>query len=115
MRIAIKAGGSVMLTADQMLIHISSNIPNLMRLATAVMYVMGMYIIVVNLADMRNAPLIGPAGQQQKNMWTLWKHVFVGAALIYFPSTIHVATATMFSDTSPIAYVSDNSQFQICL
>lgn len=95
--------------ASQMLVNLSGNIPELMKLATAIMYVLGMYIIIISLAGMRNAPTLQSAGQGQTSMWTLWKHVFVGAALIYFPSLVHVGNASLFSTPLPYAYVTDTS------
>lgn len=94
---------------DQMLVNISETIPQLIALTTAISYVLGLYIIVTSIAGMRNAPIIHSAGQGQTSMWTHIKHVFVGSALIYFPSTVHEGTATLFGTSSPYAYIIDSS------
>lgn len=96
------------LNASEMIISISKNVPDLISLATAIAYVTGMYIIVTSIAGMRNSPAINQPGQGQVSMWSHVKHIFVGAALIYFPSAVHTATETLFGDysvTSAYAYV----------
>ncbi len=90
--------------ADTMLVNISNNIPELITLATAIMYLLGTYIIVISVAAMRNAALISSSGQGTPSMWDLWKQTLVGAALIYFPSTVDVGTATLFGQMAPYAY-----------
>lgn len=110
--------------AATMLQNIGLTIPELMRLATAIMYVLGMYIVVNSIAGMKNAPAIHSAGQGQTSMWAHIKHLFVGVALIYFPSTVHVGTATLFGESSPYGYVTNsispyqgvlNAALQVCL
>lgn len=96
----------------QMLATVSSNLPQIMALITAVIYIIGMYIIVVSVAAMRKAPLLRSAGQGEPDMWTCIKHMFVGAALLYLPTTINVATQTLFSSYAtgePYAYPTDAS------
>jgi uncharacterized membrane protein HdeD (DUF308 family) len=101
--------GVMYLDAQAMLINLSSNMPSLIKLATAIMYVLGTYIIVTSFAAMRHAPVIRQAENGQKSMFTLWKHVFVGSALIYFPSTIQATASTLFTDIAPYAYVLDSA------
>jgi hypothetical protein len=90
--------------ADAMLVNISQSIPELISLSTAIMYVIGTYIIISSVAAMRNAPILSAGGQGTPSMWDLWKQTFIGAALIYFPSTIDVGTATLFSQAIPYSY-----------
>jgi len=90
--------------ASEMLIHISNNIPQLISLATALAYIGGTYMIITAIAAMRHAPFLSSPQQEQQSMWPLMRKVFVGSALIYLPSIVHIGTYTFFNDTSPIIY-----------
>jgi hypothetical protein len=93
--------------AAEMLINISNTVPELMQLATALAYVGGMYLIIHNIAEMRNAPFLSSPGQGQQSVWALWRKVFIGAALMYLPSVVDVGTATFFTHQAPFAYIDE--------
>lgn len=95
--------------AAEMLININQSIPELMRLTTALAYVGGTFMMVMNIAAMRNAPFLSSPGQGQQSMWALLKKIFVGAGLIYLPSVIHVGTSTFWADESPLSYITTSN------
>jgi hypothetical protein len=94
--------------ASQMLIIISNNIPQLIRMATAITYVVGTYIVIVAVVKLRNAPFISAAGQGQASAGTHIGHIFIGAAMIFVITFIHVGTATLFGEQTPFSYIPDN-------
>lgn len=96
--------------AAQMLINISQTMPQLMRFVTALGYVYGTYLIVTNVAGLRNCAHIGHPSHGQHTVIDLLKKIFLGAMLIYLPDTIQVGTSTFWTNTAPFAYVVDGDE-----
>ena len=101
-----------MLTATVMLQNVANQLPEIIRLATALSYVMGSYFIITSIAAMRNSAMVSSSGQNATSTWSVLKQLFVGAALLYLPSSVTVGTATLFTDTSPLSYLADSSQLK---
>lgn len=95
--------------AETMLINFSDAIPYLMKLITGCAYVSGFYMIVTNVAGLRHATFITAPGQGHTSAMELLKKIVIGTLLIYLPSTVDMGTATLWAQTSPIAYITDFS------
>lgn len=96
-------------TAISMLHHVAKQIPELIRLVTSASYVIGMFFITMGIASLRHC---GHSGQQKQGHQTTLQPIligiFTGVCLMYLPSSMQVATATFFTNDSPISYVKDN-------
>lgn len=92
-------------TLDQAIQRLSDNIPQLMRLVTAFAYVMGFYLIVVGIMEMKHFGEGRTMMSREHGLTKPLLYLFVGAALIYLPSTIRTGLYTLWSAPSPLGYV----------
>lgn len=91
-----------------MIENLGKTIPSLMQLVTAIAYVMGMFLVIKGVAGLKEY------GEQRTSART--EHhglkasliaIFVGAALLYLPSSVRVGLSTFWSNPNPYAYVTD--------
>jgi hypothetical protein len=92
----------------QVLENFSTVVPDLMALVTACAFVGGMWMVIANVAGLRNAAYISMAGQNQRSVTSHIICLLIGGALMYLASTVQVGTATFWKDTSPFAYTQDS-------
>src|SRR3990167_10240954 len=90
--------------------NLSLAVPNLMRLVTALAYVMGMFFVV------RAVVLLKDYGESRTAQTTDRGHLkgglitlAVGAALLYLPTSVHVGMSTFWATPTPYAYITDQS------
>jgi uncharacterized membrane protein HdeD (DUF308 family) len=98
----------MLVDAATMLQNFASEVPQLMRLATALAYVLGMYFIIHGIKLLKNV------GSNANNGETPLMHcltfIAVGSALIYLPSTIQSLTNTFWQSSTPYSYLNYSSQ-----
>lgn len=92
--------------AGDMLKRITDQIPALMRLVTAVGYVLGFIFIFNGIVKMKHLGESRTMMSQEHSISGPLIYLFVGAALIYLPSAVSVGTSTFWSQPNPIQYVS---------
>jgi hypothetical protein len=98
-------------SAQTMLVNIGEQIPNLMRLITAVAYVMGLYCIIHGVILMKH---LGEARTQMSHEHSISKpiaYLAVGAGLTYLPSTIQVGLSTFWVNPNPYGYLQMQSDW----
>ena len=99
------------LTASEVLAKIASQIPNLMRLVTAIAYVTGMYFVFHGIL------LLKQYGEQRTQM--SGQHhlkgpiifVLMGALLLYLPSSVQVGMSTFWTQPNPYGYMQQQDQW----
>lgn len=99
------------LSAQDMIINISKQIPNLMRLITALAYVMGMYFMIMGIVKLKH---YGEARTQMSTEHSLKGPIvflIIGALLLYLPTTVSVSLSTFWTDPNPYAYVDEKGAF----
>jgi intracellular multiplication protein IcmC len=108
------ANAATQTDAATMMVNFAKTVPNLMRMVTALAYVMGMYLVFQGILGLKQY------GEQRTMMSSSHElkgpiiMIFVGAALIYLPSTVVASFNTFWTDGSPLAYIpKSKDQFSI--
>lgn len=99
------------ISAQTMLENIADAVPNLMRLITAIAYVMGIYIIISGVILLKH---VGEMRTQMSHEHHISKPLIMivcGAMLTYLPTAVQVTTSTFWKDPSPIAYQPSSDQY----
>lgn len=94
-------------TLDIVIGKITDNIPQLMQLVTAFAYILGMTLVIRGVIELKH---FGEGRTMMSMEHSLKKpllHIFVGAALMYLPSSIHTGLYTLWTAPNPLAYVPD--------
>lgn len=88
--------------------NLADQMPNLMRLVTAISYVLGMFMVFKGLMEFKKF------GEQRTMMSSNHElkrpliFLTVGTALLYFPTTVSVGVSTFWQYPSPLAYDTEN-------
>lgn len=96
-----------------MLINFSEAVPNLMRLVTALAYVMGFFFIMKGIMSLKQF------GEQRSTSSSSHEHslakplmiITVGALLLYLPASVQTGLSTFWTSPNPYGYLpsSDNN------
>ncbi len=94
----------------QMIRNIAETVPNLMYFTTALAYVFGFWfifhgIILLKKYGMQRTQMSGDA-----NLGPPLVSIFVGAALIYLPSTVQSGMSTFWTNPNPYGYETSSSE-----
>jgi hypothetical protein len=89
--------------------NLSKTVPQLMQFITAISYVAGFVITIKGIIALRHFGEMRTMMQQERGVFGPLAHIFVGAALIYLPSSVQVGLSTFWADPAPYAYVNDDS------
>jgi intracellular multiplication protein IcmC len=99
--------------AATMITNFAASVPALMRLTTAIAYVLGIYLVMQSILGFKKF------GDQRTQMSTESSlrgpivMLFVGAALLYLPTSVQTGMATFWTNPSPYAYqTSESGPFQ---
>ena len=96
-------------TLDQVIINISNNLQNLMRLTTAIAYLFGIYFIVTGIMEFKHTGESRTMMSQEHHIKKPLIFMAVGAALIYLPSSINAGLNTFFNSPVPYEYPVDDA------
>lgn len=94
--------------AGNIINNLADQMPNLMRLVTAISYVLGMFMVFKGLMEFKKF------GEQRTMMSSSHElkrpliFLVVGTALLYFPTTVNVGISTFWQYPSPLAYDTEN-------
>ncbi len=104
-------GSTTNISAQTMLYNISQQIPNLMRLATAIAYVLGMFMMVRGIMLFKHA---GEMRMQMSHEHSIIKpivYLVVGGMLTYLPTAVQVGLSTFWNDPNPYGYLNDQNEW----
>lgn len=92
------------LSAEQMLVNIATQIPSLMKMVTAIAYVMGMVLIIRGVMKMKH--LGEMRTQMSREHGWMGPIIFLscGAGLLYLPSAVQVGMSTFWTQPNPYGY-----------
>lgn len=88
-----------------MLTNFATAVPNLMKLVTASAYVLGMFFVIAAIMGMKHFGEMRTMMSQEHSVTGPVVEFFVGAALLYLPSTIRTGLSTFWVTTNPYAYL----------
>ncbi|MEO8401544.1 MAG: hypothetical protein ABI597_07085 [Gammaproteobacteria bacterium] len=89
-----------------MLISLSEAIPDLMRLVTALAYVMGFFFIIKGVMELKHFGESRSMMSQEHSIMKPLSFLGVGAMLLYLPASVQTGLSTFWTDATPYAYVS---------
>lgn len=94
-------------TAAEMLQNISDQLPLIMRLTTAIAYVMGLYFVFYGLLKLKQFGEARTQMSQEHHLKEPLIMLVVGALLLYLPSSVEVGLSTFWSTPSPYGYLQE--------
>lgn len=99
------SGYAAVPTAAEMLQNIADQLPNIMKLVTAIAYVMGMFFIINGILKLKQYG-------EQRTMMSGEHHLsrpiialVIGTALLYLPSAVQVGMSTFWANPNPYGYL----------
>ena len=95
-----------------MLANIQSQLPNLMRLVTAIAYVMGFFLVILGIVNLKHAGEMRTQMSQEHTMTKPILYIVIGAMLIYLPSAVQIGLSTFWAEPNPYGYVTQSDQWQ---
>jgi intracellular multiplication protein IcmC len=95
------------LNAATFISNLGKSIPNLMQLVTAVAYVMGMFFVINGLFHLKKYGEQRSQASGEAHLKGPLIYLFVGAALLYLPSTVRVGLSTFWTSPYPYQYQTD--------
>jgi intracellular multiplication protein IcmC len=99
------------LSAQDMINRIAGQIPSLMRMVTAIAYVMGMYFIYHGLMKLREFAEQRTMMSSQHHLKEPMTFIVIGALLLYLPTSVQVGMSTFWADPNPYGYVQEQDQW----
>lgn len=97
--------------AQSMLMRIASQTPNLIRLVTAVAYVMGMFFMITAIIKFKHLGESRTMMSQEHSVTGPLVTFLIGAALIYLPSSVQVGMSTFWTNPNPFGYTMEKNQW----
>lgn len=104
-------GGVSVPTAESMVANIATQVPAVMKLVTALAYVMGFYFIFYGLMKLKQYGEQRTQMSSDHSMMGPLILLTVGALLIYLPTTVQVGLTTFWSNPSPYGYVTQTDEW----
>jgi intracellular multiplication protein IcmC len=99
------------LSAVDMLKNIFKQIPYLMRLVTAVSYVMGMYFIFVGIFKLKQYGESRTMMSQDHQLKGPLIFITVGAMLLYLPTSVQVGMSSFWAEPNPYGYLQQTDEW----
>lgn len=100
------------LNPQTILMNIQQAIPNLMRLVTAIAYVIGMAFIISGVMKLKHVGEMRTQMSHEHSIVTPIIQIAVGALLLYLPSSVQVGMSSFWSDPNPYGYITEKDQWQ---
>jgi hypothetical protein len=99
------------LNAQDMINRIAGQIPSLMRMVTAVGYVIGMYFIFFGLLKLKQYGETRTMMSSQHHLSEPLMYLIAGALLLYLPGSVQVGMSTFWAEPSPYGYLQEQDQW----
>lgn len=98
-------------TAESMVANLATQVPAVMKLVTALAYVLGVYFVFFGLLKLKQ---YGEMRTQMSSDHTLKGpliYLGIGAAMLYLPTTVQVGLTTFWTNPNPYGYVTQSDQW----
>lgn len=99
------------MSPQQIVINIQKNIPNLMRLVTAIAYVIGMAFVISGVMQLKHVGEMRTQMSHEHHLTGPILKILVGAMLLYLPTSVHVGMSTFWANPNPYGYVIQQDQW----
>ncbi len=99
------------LDAQSMLARIVGQVPNLMRMITAIAYVLGIYFMVFSLMKFKEFGEQRTMMSSQHHMKEPLIYMAVGVFLVFLPSAVQSGLSTFWAEPSPYAYLDNTDPY----
>lgn len=99
------------ITAETILQNIANALPNLMRLVTAIAYVLGMVFIFRGVMKLKHAGEARTQMSHEHHLTVPLVYIAVGALLLYLPSSVQIGMSSFWSNPSPYSYTENQDQW----
>lgn len=98
-------------SAANMLVNFTEAVPSLMRLVTALAYVMGFFFIIKGLLDLKQFGESRSMMSQEHSLTKPIMVIVVGTLLLYLPASVQTGLSTFWTSPNPYGYLpsSDDS------
>jgi uncharacterized membrane protein HdeD (DUF308 family) len=101
------------LSPQTILASIQNAIPNLMRLATAFAYVIGIVMVIMGVIQLKHAGEMRTQMSHEHHLTKPLLMLTMGTLLIYLPSSVQVGLSTFWTEPNPYGYaVMQSNQWQ---
>ena len=99
-------------SAQDMLTSFAKNIPNLMRMVTAIAYVLGMFFIFNGILKLKQYGESRTMMSGDRGLTGPVVTIAVGTLLLYLPTSVQVGMSTFWTNPNPYGYVLETDQWQ---
>jgi intracellular multiplication protein IcmC len=99
------------ISAQEMLVNIAEQVPDLMRLVTALTYVMGFYFIFYGILKLKQYGESRTMMSHEHSLKGPLILLTIGAMLLYFPTTVQMGLSTFWSEPNPYGYLNDTDEW----
>lgn len=100
------------LSAEDMINRLADQMPMLMRMVTAIGYVMGIYFIFFSLMKFKEFGEQRTMMSTQHHLREPLTYLIVGVLLLYLPSSVQVGMSTFWADPNPYPYMEETDQWE---
>lgn len=99
------------MSAFDMIQNLAKQLPNVMRLVTAIAYVMGMTFIILGVMKLKHAGEMRTMMSHEHSIKGPIIFLVVGAMLIYLPTTVQMGLNTFWTQPNPYGYITEKDQW----
>lgn len=102
---------NVSMNAQDFLVNFAKSVPNLMRMVTAIAYVLGMYFIIAGVMKLK---VLGESRTMMSGEHSIKGPLIflvVGALLLYVPTSVQVGLSTFWTNPNPYSYLQQKDQW----
>jgi len=100
------------LSPQTILANIQNAVPNLMRLVTAVAYVIGIFMVLSGIVQLKHAGEMRTQMSHEHHLTKPLLMISIGALLIYLPTSVQIGMSTFWTNPNPYGYITQSDQWQ---
>lgn len=100
------------LSPQTILANIQKTIPNLMRMVTALAFVIGIFMVIMGIMQLKHVGEMRTQMSQEHHIGKPLLMIAMGTLLIYLPSTVQVGMSTFWTTPNPYGYIIQSDQWQ---
>jgi intracellular multiplication protein IcmC len=108
-----------LITPQTILASLNKQLPNLMRLVTAIAYVVGFYLVISGIIKLKHLGEARTQMSQEHHVSGPLIQIAVGTLLIYLPSAVQIGMSTFWAEPNPYGYLELSDQWgellKLCL
>lgn len=103
--------GQTTISAQSMLVQFAQSVPQLMRLVTAIAYVLGMIFIIRGVIKLKHFGESRTMMSHEHHLSVPITYIVIGSMLLYLPSAVQVGMSTFWTDPNPYGYTEQTDQW----